>query len=138
MNKDTLRLFFEGYSEASMSSNSAVLASYYADAFIASGSTGSAAFENDEQFLAWLGQVFEFNQSVGMRSLEVVSIHETPISDHHAFATVEWGAKFEKTGDERICFEISYLLRFSEGKPLILAYISHEDQEATMKAWGII
>jgi len=138
MNKDILKPFFEAYSEASMSSNPTVLASHYADAFIASGSTGSAAFKNDEQFLAWLGQVFEFNQHVGMGSLEVVSIHETPISDHHAFATVEWGARFEKTGDERICFEISYLLRFSEGKPLILAYISHEDQQDVMKARGVI
>jgi hypothetical protein len=138
MNKDILKPFFEAYSEASMSSDPIVVASHYADAFIASGSTGSAAFKNDEQFLAWLGQVFEFNQYVGMGSLEIVSIHETPISDHHAFATVEWGARFEKTGDERICFEISYLLRFSEGKPLILAYISHEDQEDAMKARGVI
>jgi hypothetical protein len=138
MNKDILKTFFEAYSEASMSSAPAVLAGHYADAFIASGPTGSAAFKNDEQFLAWLGQVCEFNLQVGMGSLEVVSIHETPISDHHAFATVEWGARFEKTGDERICFEISYLLRFSEGKPLILAYISHEDQQDVMKARGII
>jgi hypothetical protein len=138
MNKDILKPFFEAYSESSMSSNPTALASHYADAFIASGPTGSAAFNNDEQFLAWLGQVCEFNQRVGMGSLEVVSIHETPISDHHAFATVEWGARFEKTGDERICFEISYLLRFSEAKPLILAYISHEDQQDVMKARGII
>jgi hypothetical protein len=138
MHKDTLQPFFDAYSEASTTSDPAVLASHYADAFIASGPTGSATFKNDEQFLAWLGQVCEFNQHVGMGSLEVVSIHETPISDHHAFATVEWGARFEKTGDERICFEISYLLRFSEGKPLILAYISHEEQEEVMKARGII
>ncbi|MGD8474095.1 MAG: hypothetical protein PVH95_07765 [Anaerolineae bacterium] len=138
MNIDILKSFFEAYSEASTSTDPTVLASHYADAFIASGPTGSAAFKNDEHFLAWLGQVYDFNRHVGMRSLEVVSIHETPISDHHAFATVQWGARFEKTGDERICFEISYLLRLSEGKPLIIAYISHEDQEDVMKARGVI
>jgi hypothetical protein len=138
MNSDMLKPFFEAYSEASMSSDAAVLANHYADAFLASGPTGSAAFKNDEQFLSWLRQVHEFNQHVGMRSLEVVSVDGTPIGDHHAFATVEWGARFEKTGDERICFEISYLLRFSEEEPLILAYVSHQDQEEVMKAHGVV
>lgn len=133
-----LKPFFEAYSEASMNPDPAILASHYADAFMAAGPMGSAAFKNDKQFLAWLSQVHEFNQQVGMQRPEIVSIRETPIGDHHAFATVEWSAKFEKTGDERICFEISYLLRILEGKPLILAYVTHKDQEDVMKARGVI
>ena len=82
MNEDILKRFFEAYSEASMSSDPTVLASLYADAFIATGPTGSAAFKNDEQFLAWLGQVCEFNQRVGMGSLEVVSIYEMSVTNN--------------------------------------------------------
>ena len=138
MNEDILKSFFEAYAEAAVNSDPTALAGLYAEDFIASGPAGSAVFKNDEQFLAWLSQVHEFNRQVGIRSLEVGSIHVTPIGDHHAFATVEWCARFEKTGDESICFEISYLVRFSEGKTLILGYISHEDQEEVMTARGII
>ena len=115
-----------------------VLASRYADSFVVSAPSGSASFKNDEQFLAYLARVHGYNQNAGMLSLEVVSIHDSPVGDCHAFATVEWGARFQKTGDELIRFKISYMLRFSEGNPLILAYVSHEDQEELMHARGLI
>jgi hypothetical protein len=137
MNNRLLRSFFEAYSEASIVDPTA-LVSRYADSFVFSGPSGSASFKNDEQFLAWLVQVHEFNQNAGMQSLEVVSVHHVPLGDHHAFATVEWGARFQKTGDELICFSISYLLRFSDGSPLILAYVSHEDQEEVMRKRGLL
>ncbi len=138
MNTDTLRLFFEGYARASMASNSQALASHYADDFIVSSREGSGAFKNDERFLSWLRGVFDFNRRVGMQSLEVASLDETPISDHHALVTVEWATTFKKSGDERICFEISYLVRLAANQPRILAYVSHEDQEEAMKSKGLI
>lgn len=35
-------------------------------------------------------------------------------------------------------FLISYLIRLTEDRPLILAYVSHEDQEAVMQRDGVI
>lgn len=115
-----------------------VLASRYAEAFVVSAPSGCASFKNDEHFLVYLAQVFDYNQNAGMRSLEVVAIDDVPVGDHHAFATVEWGARFQKTGHELIRFKISYLLNSSGDSPRILAYVSHEDQEEVMRAQGLI
>src|SRR5690606_18469461 len=106
---DQVRLFFDGYAAASMRADAGAIAALYAGDFIVSSREGSAAFKNDEAFLVWLKSVFDRNAGLGMTSLRVASVDATPISDHHAFATVQWVTTFEKTGSEEIRFEISYL-----------------------------
>jgi hypothetical protein len=138
MGDDALKLFFDGYAKASMGPDPEAVADHYASDFVTSGPTGSAAFRNDEKFLAWLRQVHDFNQQSGMQSLEVVSVSQVPIEDHHALATVEWGTTFVKTAEEQIRFQISYLVQLLDGRPVILAYVSHQDQEEVMKARGLI
>jgi hypothetical protein len=138
MGDDALRLLFAKYARASLDPDPDALAGMYADAFSAAGPTGSAVFKNDEDFRTWLRQVHEFNKQSGMQSLEVVSVRQVPIKDHHTLATVEWGARFSKTGEELIRFEISYLVRLLGDRPAILAYVSHDDQEEVMKARGLI
>src|SRR5690606_34477156 len=137
MGDEALKSFFEEYARASLDPDPEALAGRYANAFIAAGPTGSAVFNNDEAFRSWLRQVHEFNQQSGMQSLEVVSVRRVPIEDHHALATVECGATFSTTGEELIRFEISYLVQFLGDSPLVLAYVSHDDQEQVMKARGL-
>ena len=140
MSSDTLTLksFFDRYARASVGSDSQALAKHYASEFIVSSREGSAAFKNDEKFLTWLRSVFDFNRKAGMQSLKVATLRDTAIGDAHALVTVEWATTFQKTGAERICFEISYLVRLAEDRPLILAYVPHENQEQMMKARGLI
>ena len=137
MTTQSIESFFEGYAAASLRGDAKVVADHYAGEFIVSGRERSAAYRKDESFLAWLRGVFERNRAIGMASLEVASIHEHRIDDHHAVVTVEWSATFEKTGEERIHFSISYLLRLAERMPLILAYVTHEDEGELMKAKGL-
>src|SRR5690606_22490166 len=103
---DDVRTFFEEYAAASMGADAKAIARRYAPDFIVSGRDGSAAFKNDERFLAWLESVFARNREVGMTSLEVASVHSTPLGDDHALVTVEWVTTFEKTGAEEIRFHI--------------------------------
>lgn len=132
------RSFFDGYAAASMRADAQAIAARYAGAFLVSGPEGSATFENDERFLVWLGSVFDRNRELGMTSLRVSSLHSEPVGEHHLFATVEWVTTFEKTGSEAIRFEISYLLKRADAGLLILAYVTHEDEQALMKAKGLI
>jgi hypothetical protein len=53
-------------------------------------------------------------------------------------ATVTWGARFEKTGERIIEFEISYLLEKAEDDWRILSYISRSDQTAEMEKEGLL
>jgi hypothetical protein len=134
----TMKNFFESYASVSMKSEPEPHANFYADEFITAGPSGSAVYKNDDEFLEWLKQVHDFNKKTGMESIQVMSVHDKPISEHYSLATVEWGAKYKKTGEELIRFEITYLLQLFENQPKIIAYISHEDQQTVMKERGII
>jgi hypothetical protein len=131
-----LEAFFRDYAAASMSPDAASLAPFYAGSFIAAGPAGSAAFQNDERFIEWLRGVHDFNANAGMQTLDVVSVHESRISDQYTLATVEWSAGFRSLHDPAR-FRISYLLQLTD-RPQVLAYIAHEDQETVMRELGLL
>ncbi|QJB30574.1 hypothetical protein HF324_04070 [Chitinophaga oryzae] len=132
-----LKAFFERYAAANNNNDLNSIAGFYAESFIAAAPQGNGAFKNDDSFIRWLEQVEQFNRQTGMRHLQVVNIKEMPISTGYTQATVTWGAKFEKTGDELITFDISYFL-YLTGGPKIIMYISHEDQEVVMRQKGLL
>jgi hypothetical protein len=130
--------FFERYAEASLTAEPAVLARMYAPTFLVAGPTGSATFANDPRFLEWLAGVRELNQRHGMRALEVVELTSLPLSPLHLLTTVRWGARFARTGDRRIDFQIAYLVELAPAGPQILAYVSETDQEDEMRRAGLL
>lgn len=134
-----LEPFFRDYAVASVESPVEQIPAFYADSFIASGPRGSAVFKNDEKFIEWLGKIHEFNQRTGMVSMEVVSIEEpVSLSSRHILASVDWGARFRKTGDRLITFRIAYLLEKIGDRWKILAYVSEKDQEDEMRELGLL
>lgn len=133
-----LHQFFNDYATTSFGPEPEKLAAFYGDGFLVAAPQGSATFKNDEQFLAWLRQVHEFNQATGMTSMKVFAIEEHRLSDLFTVATVEWGATFQKTRDDLITFKISYILQGQGGTFKVLGYLSHEDQMAAMQAHGLL
>jgi hypothetical protein len=138
MRQAELRGFFDDYAKASQADDPAALAALYAPTFIVGGPEGSASFANDAGFIAWLKQVHDFNRQHGLRTMEVVSVDGTALSPIHTLAVVRWGARFERTGDRRIDFQIAYLLEQRSEGTKILSYISQADQQAEMKALGLL
>jgi hypothetical protein len=136
LNPTELRAFFDGYARTSLAHHPDALAAMYAASFIVGGPQGSKTFANDGRFLAWLKQVFDTNRERGMRTLEVVSIDSIALSPAHTLAIVKWGARFERTGERLIEFQISYLLEHAAKGTTILSYISQADEDAEIKALG--
>jgi Domain of unknown function (DUF4440) len=134
----SLDRFFSRYAELSLGPQPEALARLYAPTFIVGGPQGSQAFTNDARFIEWLRQVASFNRQHGMRVLTAMSIRDVTLSPLHTLATVTWGARFEKTGDRIIAFEISYLLEKAEDEWRILSYISYSDQNAEMEKEGLL
>jgi hypothetical protein len=134
----SLDQFFSRYAELSMGPQPEALARLYAATFIVGGPEGSHAFANDARFIEWLRQVTAFNRHHGMRALMAVLIRDVTLSPLHTLATVTWGARFEKTGDRIIEFEISYLLEKADDEWRILSYISRSDQNAEMAKEGVL
>ena len=129
--------FFTRYAELSLRPQPEALARLYAPTFIVGGPQGSRAFANDLRFTEWLREVGTFNREHGMRSLTAISIRDAGLSPLHTLATVTWGARFEKTGDRLIEFEISYLLEKSAEAWRVLSYVSRSDQDAEMAKEGL-
>ena len=133
-----LHQFFQDYAATSLSAEPEKLAALYGDGFLVAGPQGTAVFKNDEQFLAWLRQVHEFNQTTGMEGMAFVSLEEHRLTDLFTIATVEWGAMFRKTGDELITFKITYILQQQRNTFKVLGYISHVDQMEAMREKGLL
>jgi hypothetical protein len=134
----SLDQFFRRYVVISTGLHPEELATLYAPTFIVGGPAGSHAFANDGRFAEWLRQMAEFNHQHGMRTLEAVSIRDVTLSPIHTLAVVMWGARFDKTGDRVIEFEISYLLEKAEEGWKILSYVSRSDQNAEMAKEGLL
>lgn len=133
-----LELFFEEYAKASMNQRTSEVAKFYAQDFIAASKTESLSFKNDEKFIEWLNEIFEFNKKVGIQQMRVQKIVSQKLGEYFCKATVTWSVTFSAKPDEDINFDIHYVLR-EVGKSFeILLYISEEDQEELMKQKGVL
>jgi hypothetical protein len=134
----TVDEFFTQYATLSMSDDDRALAEVYAPTFVVAGPKGSMAFANDSRFLDWLAEVRRFNRQHGMRDLTPVAVREIVLSPRHRLAQVRWRARFEKTGDRAVEFEIAYLMESAGESWRLLGYVSARDQEEEMRAIGLI
>jgi hypothetical protein len=134
----TAEQFFAHYAVLSMGDDGRAMAALYAPSFFVAGPKGSATFANDAKFLEWLAQARAYNRQHGLQAMSPVAVRETTLSPIHVLAHVRWRAKFAKTGDRAIEFEIAYLLERSAETWLVLGYVSERDQEEEMQALGLL
>lgn len=134
----TVEQFFTGYAALSMGDDHRAMAELYAPTFFVAGPKGSMVFANDARFLEWLGQVRAFNRQHGMHAVSPATVQETVLSPLHVLARVRWSARFEKTGDRAVEFEIAYLIERAGESWRVLGYVSERDQEEEMQALGLL
>ena len=134
----TVEQFFSRYAVLSMGDDHHAMAAMYAPSFFVAGPKGSMVFPNDARFLEWLAQVRAFNQQHGMHAVAPAAVRETVLSPIHVLAHVRWSARFDKTGDRAVEFEIAYLLERAGESWRVLGYVSERDQEEEMRALGLL
>jgi len=134
----TVEQFFAHYAALSMGDDDRAMAALYAPSFFVAGPNGSMTFANDERFLEWLAQVRAFNRQHGMRGVSLAAVQETALSPLHVLAQVRWRARFEKTGDRAVEFDIAYLIERTGDSWRVLGYVSARDQEEEMRALGLL
>lgn len=134
---ETFEEFFRRYARVSMGAEPEKLAAFYDANFLVGGPKGTEAFKNDPAFLDWLRKVHAYNESSGLTAMKAAGVSDFTIGGGYTLATVEWAATFKRTGEKPIRFSISYLLRQAEGAWKIAGYVSHEDQEETMREHGL-
>jgi hypothetical protein len=134
----TAEQLFTRYAALSMGDDHRAMAEMYAPSFFVAGPKGSMVFANDTRFLEWLAQVRTFNRQHGMRALSPAAVRETVLSPLHVLAQVRWSARFDKTGDRAVEFEIAYLIERAGESWRVLGYVSERDQEEEMQALGLL
>lgn len=111
--------------------------SFFAETFISAGPRGAIA-QSKAEFLKLADQAAAFYRSVGQESAEIISADEMRVSDHYSLVKVHWGARFSKTGDKLIEFDVSYLVQKTGPEPRIILFIAHQDEEQAMKELGLL
>jgi len=131
--------FFREYAAANQAHDAAGVAGFYAEGFLVAGPTGARAFENDDTFREWLGQLFEFNEQVGLERLDVAGVRASAIDERHVLVAVDWVMRFSKIDAGPVPFRICYIVSLVDrGSPKLIGYISQEDQQDLMKRRGLI
>ncbi len=136
MANDIKNLFAE-YEKAFSALDIEKNAEFFADAFISAGPKGAIA-QSKSEFLQMAGQAAEFYRSVGQEYAKILALEEFPISDHYTLVKVHWGAKFQKTGDRLIEFDVSYLVQKTGPEPKIILFIAHQDEQKAMEELGLL
>ena len=108
----------------------------YAKDFIAAGPRGVISQTRDA-FIENAAKAAEFYRSVGQQKAEAKSMTETWFSDNYVMVTIHWAVSF-KTLDKPAEFDVSYLVQLTEDEPRIILFISHEDEQETMKKLGLL
>lgn len=129
--------WFEDYAGEWRRGEFAGVAARYGPVFLFATPGKTATYTNDARFLGWLERVRSFHLEAGLERVEVVTVRITTLGSEHVLVTVTWAVRFERTAALRIQFDISYLLAVAD-EPLILAYLSHEDQRAAMQRYGVL
>lgn len=132
MNTKKLEHLFDQYEQAADRLDMETIAGFYADNFISAGPKGNIA-QSKIEFVKKAPQARDFYRNVGQKSTRIVSKQISPVSNEYTMVVVHWGMTFEKTGNKLIEFSISYLIDETGEDPKIILYISHEDEEETMK-----
>lgn len=123
-----LEAFFRGYGESF--ADGARLGEFYGDCAMAATPTFYGCLKGEAEVRATLAHVAAEQVRTGMRSLAPLGVEVTPVDARHWWACVRWGATFERTGDRRIEFDISYLVRRTPERLVILLYVAHQDEQA--------
>ena len=127
---------FEDYGKAFSSLALQKTARLYAEDFIAAGPKGVISNTRDV-FIKNADKAAEFYRSVGQEKAEIKSMKETWFSENYVMVTVHWAAHF-KSLEDPVEFDVSYLVQLTDETPKIILFISHEDEEETMKKLGLM
>jgi len=130
--------FFADYARGFSQLDPEPIAGFYSECVIAANPVFLGCTQNADELREALTRAYAFYKTIGMESARLLGRADTVLDPLHVLARVQWAAYFRKTGDEPVTFEISYLVRLANETPKIILFISHEDEQALMKAKGLL
>ena len=137
MSREQLDTLFKQYETAFNELDLKTISGYYSDTFISAGPKGIIA-QSKKEFGEKAEQAVDFYRRVGRKSARIISKRIMPLCDKFSMVVVRWGVTFEKTGTKIMEFDMSYIVYEAEDNPMVILFISHEDEEEAMTKLGLI
>lgn len=130
-----LNAYFTTYGESAFDPDRTL--SFYGDFAVASTLSFVGCLRGAEEMATAFRQVADGQRRTGLVGMKPNRVEATELDAFHLLAKVWWNAQFEKTGDQVIEFQVSYVLRRVEDGFQILLYISHQDETEMRRELGI-
>jgi hypothetical protein len=111
----------------------------FSDCFIGASPTGVSCGNNNEEFKIAILQGYSFYKSIGVKTMDIISLQTTVLDNFHEMTKVRWKSSFVKKDNSKgsIEFENIYLTQTKENEPKIFTYITG-DEQAVLKEHGLI
>lgn len=135
-----MQQWFRDYADAVSRFDADRVSRQYADSYIEAGPKGSVCIHNDDAFREALEQKREFMTGLGFKSAKAVSVVDSRLDQNYSMVKVHWQMEFEKKPGRRIDaeFDNTYFVRHQGYDAQVVCYISHQDEEATMRDLGLL
>ncbi len=127
--------FFKSYGR--VFDDGAKLSQFYGECALASAPNFVGCLKGKEEVTAALTGVAEYQKKTGMTSVIPLEIETSEIDPLHIWVKVQWSAKFKKTAEKQIVFDISYLLKRMESGFVILTYVADQDEQQLREKYGL-
>lgn len=137
---NSMQQWFRDYAEAVSRFDADRVSRQYADCYVEAGPGGSHCIRNDETFRKALRQKREFMSGLGFKSAKAVSVVDSRLDQNYSMVKVHWRMEFENKPGRRIDaeFDNTYFVRHEGYDARVVCYISHQDEEKTMRDLGLL
>jgi hypothetical protein len=107
--------------------------------FIAANPFGVTCGDNNQEFRAAVSQGYAFYKSIGVTSMDILSLEITILNGFHEMTKIRWKCSYTKKDNSKgnIEFENIYFTQTRENEHKIFAYITG-DEQAVLKENGLI
>jgi hypothetical protein len=139
-----VRAFFQRYAErfnrslAGEKVEARDVAESFARHFVGASPVGVNGGKNGLLFRWMIPRGFAHYRKIGTTEMKIAGLELERLDPLHALAKVHWDSRYTKKdgSNDRIEFDVTYLLHFEQGEPKIFAYITG-DEEKLLREHGL-
>jgi hypothetical protein len=138
--RSSMQQWFLDYADAVNRFDADRVSRQYAACYVEATPRGSVCIRNDETFRKALREKQAFMDGVGFRAARAERVEDSRLDQHYSMVKVHWRIEFESKPGKRVDaeFDNTYFVRHEGYDARVVCYISHQDEEETMRKLGLI
>lgn len=111
----------------------------FSNCFVSANPLGVIGGSNNEDFRTAMSQGYAFYKSIGVTSMDIVSMEIIILNEFHELTKILWKCSYTKKDSSKgiIEFENFYFTQTKQNEPKIFAYITG-DEQAVLKENGLV